>query len=185
MFDSTGSVSNGNSSGTYAALFKMNATPAVRSLMFTNSIYNGSTWEAHVYDVPISSSSCPTSPFVTGYRHLTKVNVPAGQTVVDTFPISLLLKPAAAGQSWCLSIEAAPIQAAAHGRGRAGRNVHTTRSAAEPAGADGPARFRRVTPVATGRASRMLVGRSRRARRAFGVQVEVAAQDIRGVRLRP
>jgi hypothetical protein len=112
-FDTSQPVTNYNSSGTYPTILTTNATLAITNLTFTNSIYNDSPWEAYVYFAPRTGATCGTSPFVSGYRLLTKVNVGAGQTVVTPFPTPIRLKPAATGQSWCLEVGAAPRGGAA------------------------------------------------------------------------
>jgi hypothetical protein len=106
-FDFSRSVTNYNAGAGYQTLFSTTATLAITSLSVTNSIYNADPWELYLNYSPIPSGG-QCAAFAAGYRVLAKVNVAAGGTQALPLPTPMLLKPAAAGASWCLMAGAAP-----------------------------------------------------------------------------
>jgi hypothetical protein len=101
-FRTSSSVSNFYANGNIRpTLFTTTATLAITRITYANPIGNADPWEAAIWYVPIpSGGTCTYSN--PGVKRLELVAVPAKSTLVEPLPTPIVLKPAAAGQSWCM-----------------------------------------------------------------------------------
>jgi hypothetical protein len=85
------------------------ATLSINRLVWTNSLLNANDWETYLDYETTSTGTC--SHFSSGEREIDHVNVRAHDSVTDTFPTALLLKPTGGASKWCLMAGAGPTAA--------------------------------------------------------------------------
>ena len=83
----------------------------VNRLVWTNSLLNANDWEVYLDYETTSTGSC--SHFSSNEREIDHVNVRAHDSLTDTFPTPLLLKPKVGASQWCLMVGAGPTAATA------------------------------------------------------------------------
>jgi hypothetical protein len=112
-FTTHASVSNfyRNGHNYLAILGPTSAALEVNRLVWTNSLLNANDWEVYLDYETTSTGSC--SRFSSGEREIAHVNVRAHDSLTDTFPTPLLLKPKVGASQWCLMVGAGPTAATA------------------------------------------------------------------------
>jgi hypothetical protein len=81
----------------------------VNRLVWTNSLMNANDWEVYLDYETTSNGSC--SHFSSGEREIDHVNVKVHDSLTDTFPTPLLLKPTGGASQWCLVAGGGPTAA--------------------------------------------------------------------------
>jgi hypothetical protein len=81
----------------------------VNRVVWTNSLLNANDWEVYLDYETVSGGTC--SHFSSGEREIDHVNVRAHDSLTDTFPTPLLLKPTGGASQWCLVAGGGPTAA--------------------------------------------------------------------------
>jgi hypothetical protein len=110
-FTAHASVSNfyRNGHNYLTVLGPTSAALSINRLVWTNSLLNANDWEVYLNYETTSSGSC--SRFSAGEREIDHVNVRVHDSLTDTFPTPLLLKPTGGASQWCLMVGGGPTSA--------------------------------------------------------------------------